>query len=220
MKINSKKPTLRDISTIKPYPLNAKKHGDDQVKRLATSIKRFGWRGNPIIVDQDGVIIAGHGRRLAALSLGLTEVPVVVEEDMTAEEARAFRLADNRAAESNIDNDILKTELLDLGEIDLLADIFDKKELDFAIADLLTMNDEVFVEEIETVMDEQIAHTNEKIEVQNEKRVSLPKLLGFKDVKGSDAIYVSRFIAKLEAEFDADPQTAFVAFAKAMAEQE
>ena len=215
MKIEEKKPVLRDISTISPYRLNAKKHGDDQVKRLAQSIKKFGWRGNPILVDKDGVIIAGHGRRLAALSLGLTKVPVVVEEDMTAEEARAFRLADNRVAMSDIDNHIFREELLDLGNVeDLLGDIFEAKELDFAVADLLTINDGVFVSDLDSVMDEQQSHTDERIEATDTKRISIAKVLGFKDIQGSDSIYVTRFIAKLEAESGTTAEQAFVNFIK------
>ena len=202
MNILENKPTLRDIDTILPYPLNAKKHGEDQVSRLVASIKSFGWRGNPILVDREGVIIAGHGRRLAALKLGLKQVPVVVIEDMSAEKARAFRLADNRAAVSDLDNDILKEELIDLGEdvSDLLASIFDKKELDFAVADLMTFNEGVFVDDLDTVMDEQTATTDEKIKTSDDKRVAIAKAMGFKDVKGSDVIYVTRWIAMLEAE--------------------
>lgn len=199
-KIVENKISLWDVDDLVPYPLNAKKHGDDQVNRLANSIKKFGWRGNPILVDREGVIIAGHGRRLAALKLGLQKVPVVVEQDMTAEEARAFRLADNRVAMGDIDNDILKEELLDLGEDigDLLDNIFDKKELDFAIADLMNVDETVFEDNLDTVMDEQTANTDDKIRANEEKRVSIAKALGFKDIKGADVIYVTRWIAMLE----------------------
>lgn len=209
--------TLRDITTIHPYPKNAKKHEPDQVARLATSIERFGWRGNPIIVDKFGVIIAGHGRRLAALKLGLTKVPVVIEEDMSAEEARAFRMADNRAAVSDIDNDILKEELLDLeGVAELLGDIFDKKELDFAVVDLMSVNTDVFVDDLDTVMDEQKAHTDEKIDATDAKRMSLQKLLGFKDVAGTDAIYVTRFMAAIEAKTGLKGAEAFLEHARSL----
>jgi len=202
MNIDNKQPVLRDITTIYPYPLNAKKHSKEQVARTAASIRKFGWRGNPIIVDSFGVIIAGHGRRLASIELGLKHVPVVVVDDMSAEEARAFRLADNRAAIGDLDNDILQEELIDLGDIgsDLLGDIFDKKELDFAVADIMTINEDVFVGDLDTVMDEQQANTNEKIEASGSKRVAIAKALGFKEVNGSDLIYINRFMAQLEAE--------------------
>lgn len=211
--------TLRDINTIHPYPLNAKKHGDEQVARLANSIKRFGWRGNPIIVDRDGVIIAGHGRRLAALKLGLEKVPVVVEEEMTAEEARAFRLADNRVAISEIDNDILQEELIDLGDLDGLLDgIFDKKELDFAIADVMSMNSDVFVSDLNSVMDDAHATTNEKIEQSASKAIAIAKALGIKTVPGSDVIHLSRFMALLEATYECPPEQALVLHAKGVLE--
>lgn len=209
---------LTDITLLKPYEKNAKKHDASQVKRLAQSISKFGWRGNPIIVDSNYVIISGHGRRLAALELGLAKVPVVVESDMSAEEARAFRLADNRAAISDIDNDILREELIDLGT-DLLEDIFDKKELDFAIADLMTVNDDVFVTDLDSVMDEQQNMTEHLIERSAEKRVSLFKAFGFKDVSGADAIYVTRFMARVEAETGLSGEQAFVEYAKKVSQR-
>ena len=219
MNITEKKPELRDISTITPYPLNAKKHDKDQVARLAKSIKQFGWRGNPIIVDKEGVIIAGHGRRLAALELGIKMVPVVVEDDMTAEQARAFRLADNRAAISDIDNDLLQEELLDLGDVsDLLDGIFDKKELDFAVADLFQMNDSSFVSDLSTVMDETNQTTTQKIEQNDSKQISIAKVMGFKSINGSDSIYVSRLMAQIEANTGLEGADAFVAFAKQLVE--
>lgn len=218
MKVTDKKPELRDISTISPYPLNVKRHDEKQVERLAQSIKKFGWRGNPIIVDATNVIISGHGRRLAALKLGLTKVPVVVEDDLTAEEARAFRLADNRVAEGGIDNDLLKEELLDLGDDvgDLLDGIFESKELDFAVADIMTMNEDVFVTDLDTVMDEQAENTNEKIEAAAAKRIPIVKVLGFKDIKGEDQIYVNRFMAQLEAQGLGSGEAAFMAFIKGL----
>jgi len=219
MKIKEQKPVLREISTIFPYPLNAKKHDEKQVQRLATSITKFGWRGNPIIVDSEGVIIAGHGRRLAAIKLGILKVPVLVESDMSAAEARAFRLSDNRSAQSDFDNDIFQKELLDLdGLDDLLEGIFDRKELDFAVAEMMTMNTDVFVEDLDTVMDEQTERTNDKIAETDDKRISIQKLLGFKDVAGSGSIYVTRFMAKLEAQTGLEGEAAFMSFVRSLVE--
>lgn len=213
--MKEQKPTLRDISTIFPYEKNAKKH--DNIKPLVNSIKRFGWRGNPIIVDKEGVIISGHGRRLAAIELGLTKVPVVVEDDMTAEEARAFRLADNRSAVGDYDNDLLKEELIDLGGfVDMLDGIFDKKELDFAVADLFEMNEDAFVQDLDTVMDEQRNVTNEKIDAIAEKPIALHKVMGFKDIRGSNSIYVTRFMAKIQAESGKTGEEAFIDFIRGL----
>lgn len=211
-KTTTKQWALMDIDLIKPYPMNAKKHDESQIKKLAESIKQFGWRGNPILVDQDNVIIAGHGRRLAAIKLNMTQVPVMVESDMSAEQARAFRLADNRVAISDMDNDILKEELLAL-DFDL-AGIFDKKELDFAIADLMQMNEGVFESDLTGVMDEQTANTNEKVDLSDMKRVAIHKALGIKDIQGSDVIYLSRFMAQIQADSNLPADKAFVDFIK------
>lgn len=207
---------LRDIDTIHPYDKNAKTHGDAQVAKIAESIKRFGWRGNPIVVDSEGVIIAGHGRRLAAISLGMKKVPVTVEADMTAEEARAYRLADNRAAISDIDNDILQAELIDLGEIssDLLDGIFDKKELDFAVSDLIQIDSSVFETDLDAVLTEQAETTEKTMTDVAAKRVAVAKVLGFKDVSVDDSIYVTRFIAQLQADSGKQAEAAFVDFLK------
>lgn len=213
-------PEWRDIDSILPYPLNAKKHGPDQVRRIANSIKKFGWRGNPIIVNGDGVIIAGHGRRLAAIDLGMAKVPVLVEH-MTEAQERAYRLADNRAAEGGIDQDLLKQELLELPEIadDWLSDIYDKKELNFAIEDLMGVNEAVFHQDLDTAMDDVETTTDAKIANAAEKRVGLDKAFGFKNLKGGDVIHVTHFMALITAQHDLSPEEAFLAHIKGMVEQ-
>lgn len=206
---------LWDIAKLVPYAKNVKKHDEKQVARLAESIQRFGWRGNPIIVDKHGVIIAGHGRRLAALKIGMLKVPVIVEDDMSVDQARAFRLADNRAAISDIDTEILKEELLDFdGYEELLDGIFDSKELDFVVADLGVMNEGIFDDDLTSVMDDTQQSTNQKIEDSGNKRVPISKVLGFKDFKGSDLIYVNRFMAGIQSKYSADGEEAFVKFVK------
>lgn len=103
---------LRPIAEVKPYHQNAKKHPDKQVKQLAASITEFGFN-QPLVADKDGVLIVGHGRLQAARYLGLTEVPVITL-DIDEEKARAYRIADNKLAESAWDKDMLYTELSDL----------------------------------------------------------------------------------------------------------
>jgi hypothetical protein len=78
---------LWDIERVKPYPKNTKLHPDEQIERLSRTISRFGW-DQPIVVDKHGVIIKGHGRRLAALKLGLKKVPVCVRRDLSQDEGR------------------------------------------------------------------------------------------------------------------------------------
>ena len=112
------------IGSVKPYDRNPRRN-DDAVDAVANSIAEFGFK-NPIIVDSDLVIIAGHTRLKAAKKLGLKEVPVVIASDLTAEQARAFRLVDNRTAElADWDDDLLQEEL------DALMDDFDMTEFGF-----------------------------------------------------------------------------------------
>jgi DNA modification methylase len=104
---------LRSLDTIKPYPGNPRRN-DAAVQAVANSIKAFGWR-SPVVVDEDGVILAGHTRYLAAAKLGLREVPVHVAVGLSPEQARAYRIADNQTANlSTWDDDKLVAELMGL----------------------------------------------------------------------------------------------------------
>lgn len=210
--ISDKKWALTDITKLVPYEKNVKKHGPDQVSKIALSIEKFGWRGSPIQVDENMVIINGHGRRLAAMQLGMTKVPVIIEEGLTKDEVRAYRLADNRVGISDTDTDILQLELIDL-DFDLDG-LFDKKELDFVNADIMQMDVDVFSDDLDGVMDETKQSTNDKIEESANKRVSISKALGFKDVSGQDTIFISRFMAQLEAQTGLVNEKAFVMFVK------
>jgi len=102
------------IDDVKPYPDNPRR--DHDVPRIATSIRAFGFR-QPIVVGPDGYVVAGHGRLLAARELGLDKVPVHVADDLTEEQCRAYRIADNRSAEgSEWDERALLAELEMLDE--------------------------------------------------------------------------------------------------------
>ena len=106
------------IGEITPYENNPRKN-DAAVDMVAASIRDYGFR-NPIIVDKDLVIIAGHTRLKAAQKLGLSEVPVIVADDLTDDQARALRLVDNKAGEfAEWDENALSKELFDLKNIDL-----------------------------------------------------------------------------------------------------
>lgn len=108
-----------DIGKLIPYEKNAKNHDDGQVEALARSIKTYGW-DQPIVVDKNGVIIKGHGRRLAAIRLGIKSVPVIVRSDLSDAEVRAARLADNKvAALSGIDEQKLREELRELADFEI-----------------------------------------------------------------------------------------------------
>jgi hypothetical protein len=200
---------LLDIAQIKPYESNVKIHDEAQVASIAQSIARFGW-DQPIVVDRDYVIIKGHGRRLAALSLGLEKVPVLVRDDLTDDEARAARLADNRVAIGNVDAEMLKRELAAL-TIDL-SGIFDEKELEFLTADPGEMNVDAFSFDLDADVAAQSVETAGKIADADERPVKIGKALGFDTVPGREERLIARFMAQAEAETGASGADAFIAF--------
>jgi len=119
-------------SDLIPYARNAKKHDASQVAKLAGSIREFGFN-NPVLIDKDNGIIAGHGRVLAAQSLGLETVPCIRLGHLTDTQRRAYILADNRLAEigGGWDEEMLKLELADLAALDV-----DVAEIGFGAEDL------------------------------------------------------------------------------------
>lgn len=116
----------RTIREITPYENNPR-NNDSAVDAVAASIREFGWQ-QPIVVDKDGVIIAGHTRYKAARKLGLTEVPVVVADNLTEEQIKVYRLADNKTGElADWDFAALEEELAAISEIDMSAFGFDAR---------------------------------------------------------------------------------------------
>lgn len=127
---------IMGIENIHPYEKNAKKHSKKQVEQVAASIKEFGFN-QPIVVDKNGVIIVGHGRFEAAKLLGLAEVPTITV-DLTDEQAKAYRLADNKLNESDWDMELAVNELKELSddmqkltgfELDLLIEPDEKDDV-------------------------------------------------------------------------------------------
>ena len=121
---------LRSIDDIRPYERNPRIN-DDAVDAVAASLREFGFQ-QPIVVDADGVIIAGHTRWKAAKKLGLAKVPVHVATDLTAKQVKAYRIADNKTGElSGWDLDILPIELTELrdGGFDMGILAFDEEDL-------------------------------------------------------------------------------------------
>ena len=135
-----KSETLSTASLI-PYARNAKKHDASQVAKLAGSIREFGFN-NPVLIDKDNGIIAGHGRVLAAQSLGLETVPCIRLGHLTDTQRRAYILADNRLAEigGGWDEEMLKLELADLAASDL-----DVAELGFEAESLKIETDDLSI---------------------------------------------------------------------------
>jgi len=129
--------TMKSLDNLTPYFNNAKVHTPEQVEKIANSIKEFGFLV-PIVIDADNVIIAGHGRYEAARHLGLDEAPTISAGNLTPEQIRAFRIADNKVAESDWINEMLETEL-----IDLAAAGFDVTLTGFDLADITGKEDEL-----------------------------------------------------------------------------
>lgn len=114
----------KSINEVIPYEKNPRKN-DQAVEYVSNSIREFGFR-IPIVLDKDGIIVAGHTRLKAAQKLGLKEVPCIVADDLSEEQIKAFRLADNKVAEkAEWDNNMLDSELAEILEIDMSAFDFD-----------------------------------------------------------------------------------------------
>lgn len=104
----------KPIDTLIPYAKNARVHDEAQIAQIAGSIKEFGFN-NPVLIDKDNGIIAGHGRVMAARKLGLTEVPTILLDHLNETQRKAYILADNRIAiNSTWDNEMLSLELMDI----------------------------------------------------------------------------------------------------------
>jgi ParB-like chromosome segregation protein Spo0J len=124
--------TYRPIGDLIPYARNARTHSEAQVALIAGSIREYGFT-NPVLVDGENGIIAGHGRVMAARKLGLATVPVIELAHLTEAQRRAYILADNKLAEqAGWDKDLLALELGDLRDmaVDLMSLGFDAGELD------------------------------------------------------------------------------------------
>ena len=138
----------KPIKELKPYKKNAKKHPKTQVEQIANSIKKFGFT-QPVLIDKDNNVVAGHGRVLGAKKAGLKEVPTLCLDDLTEEQIRAYRLADNKLNESEWDWQLVDEEVQELlmSDIDMSLFGFD-----------LDMTDE----ELDEVMKEVKFKTKEK----------------------------------------------------------
>ena len=130
------------IDKLIPYARNARTHSDEQVAQIAASIKEWGWT-TPVLVDEDGGIIAGHGRTLAAQKLKMTEVPVMVAKGWSDAKKRAYVLADNKLAlNADWDKEMLGLELAEIGELGFDLELigfdpseFNKPDVDYSVLD-------------------------------------------------------------------------------------
>lgn len=138
MQTEDLKVVYRNVSELIPYARNARTHSDEQIERIANSIKEFGWT-NPILIDGENGIIAGHGRILAARKLGIEKVPTIELSGFTEAQKRAYIIADNRLAlDAGWDEDILKLEFAELEKegFELSKTGFSDEEINEMMADL------------------------------------------------------------------------------------
>jgi ParB-like chromosome segregation protein Spo0J len=221
MSTNSNTPKIVSMALdeIKPYDNNVKKHDDDQVKTIAASIRKFGV-DQPIVVDGDNVIIKGHGRLLAAKSLGMTHFPVIVRLDLSPEEANAARIIDNRVARTDDDVEKLKVEMdriLGSGEFEMsdMLDLgFTEKELNFSLEEFEDLNVSSTIENLEEATESQMSKTDDLLKEIRVKPVNIHQVFGFKHVPGEYAKAISDFIAMIEASGTVDGPTALGKFAE------
>jgi ParB family chromosome partitioning protein len=125
-------------SNLIPYVNNSRTHSDEQVTQLASSMKEFGFT-NPVLIDEDGGLIAGHGRVLAAKKLGIEELPSIVLAGLTESQKKAYIIADNRLAlNAGWDDDLLKLEIFELNNMDFDLSLtgFDADELAILLDDV------------------------------------------------------------------------------------
>lgn len=113
----------KNITDLKPYKKNAKKHPKEQVEQIANSIKEFGFT-QPVLIDKHNSVVAGHGRVLGAKKAGLKQVPTICLDDLTPEQIKAYRLADNKLNESEWQYDLLDEEIQELLEQDIDMSLF------------------------------------------------------------------------------------------------
>ena len=145
---------LAEISSIKPYENNPRKLSEQAIQKVAMSLKEYGFR-QPIVVDKNMVIVAGHTRYRASKKLGLKQVPISVIDNLSEEQINAYRIADNRTAEeSEWDNELLKMEIKELEAKDFKLDLlgFNEDQL----------NDILFEEKQGLTDEDEVPETPEK----------------------------------------------------------
>ena len=122
----------KKINELKPYENNSRTHDESQIKQICESIKEYGWT-NPVLIDENNMIIAGHGRVEGGKKLNIKEVPCIVLSGLTEAQKKAYVIADNKMAlNAGWNEELLKTELENLKELDFDLELtgFSKKELD------------------------------------------------------------------------------------------
>ena len=145
----------KKVNELIPYENNPRIN-DDAVDYVVNSIKEFGFKV-PIVIDSDGVVVAGHTRLKACEKLGIDEVPCIVADDLTPEQVKAFRIADNKTAEkASWDDDLLSDELKDL------IDDFDMTDFGFGDFELNVLTEDMTPEPFDKEVEKEYEPLEEK----------------------------------------------------------
>lgn len=209
--VYQKKDEIWSIDRLVPYAMNSKKHDPKQVAKIAASISKHGWTTR-IIVEPDGTIIAGHGRRLAAIDLLIEKVPVTVLHGISKEQAKALRLIDNKTNEGGHDTAILSQELKELvldDGIDM-GEFFDVRDLEFAIDDLGDMDLGSLSDDIAPEVAEQTTRTEKQIEATDDDNVSLTKAIGISQISTAQARELKWQVAEAMDFYGCEPAEALL----------
>lgn len=172
MKTIAKKITQTPIKSLKKYAKNARTHSDEQILQIASSIAEFGF-ANPILTDENGRILAGHGRYMAAKQLGLKTVPTVVLEGLSQAQKKAFVIADNKIAENaGWDRELLISEIADLEDVNFNLDLlgFDEDEIKAILEEAEKEDDETEPETRSQVKLFECPHCHKKFELSQASR--------------------------------------------------
>ena len=168
------------VSDLIPYARNSRTHSEVQINKIASSIKEFGFL-NPVLIDKDNGIIAGHGRVMAAKKLGLKEVPVLLADHLSEAQKRAYIIADNRLAlDADWDDEMLRIELDELGELG-----FNLELTGFEIKEISSIFDETKGVKINNEIDD-IEHDFFIIKYPPDKKIDVMNVLSesIKDIVG------------------------------------
>lgn len=173
------------VSDLKPYENNVKKHDEEQIEQIIKSIKEFGFKQN-LVIDKNNVVVVGHGRLAAAEKMGLDVVPCIRATDLSDEQIKALRIADNKLTEKGIwDNDALAEELKSI------ADSIDMTDFGFGDFELTILTNDFEPEGFDEEEFQEYEGSGEKLLVKrrviityvDEEEDRIKKLLGVDEIK-------------------------------------
>lgn len=205
-----------EIDRVKPYERNNKIHTTQHIAKLKASIQADGLF-DPIIVDFDGVIIAGHGRYAALVELGHKVVPVRYAAHLTKNQADAARIAHNKTSSNDYDSAALADEmrrLMDADDVDITVLGLDEHELDFLVEDLGDMNLSAISKNLDQDIDDQDEETKQKVSATDTSSEKLVKAMGFSVIPIASVRDVRKFIAEIEKKTGKSGADAFVEYCR------